>query len=183
MAREANDFGVIDRLQASSVGLPGQRTFRLQFINEDAESAALWIEKEQMQTLGSAIESLLAQLSGSPFVDLASREGRQEAEPGAGAYFPDPPSVEFKIGKLALGYDETNQRFTLLVHDIEADQGGPPGFRCLVTREQLQQLSQQIAAVALAGRPLCPLCSTPLVAGTAHFCPPSNGHAPIQVEE
>ncbi len=182
MAREANDFGVIDRLQAGSVGLPGQRTFRLQFINEDGQSAALWIEKEQMQALGSAIDSLLAQLSGSPFVDIATREA-QGAEPEAGGYFPDPPDIEFKIGKLALGYDETRQRFTLLVHDVEADQDRPAGFRCLVTRDQLQGLAEQIDVVALAGRPLCPLCSTPLSPGTAHFCPPSNGHAQVHLEE
>lgn len=182
MARDGNDFGVIDRLQASSVGLPGQRTFRLQFVNEVGDSAALWIEKEQMQALGSAIEQLMAQLSGSPLVDIVTLEGGVlPAEPEG--YFPESPSVEFKIGKLALGYDETRSRFTLLVHDIEADQSGPAGFRCLVTREQLQRLGDQIETVIASGRPVCPLCGTPLSPGVAHFCPPSNGHAQVQIEE
>ena len=182
MARDQNDFGVIDRLQASSVGLPGQRTFRIQFMNEDAASASLWIEKEQLQALGSAVDQLMAQLSGSPLLDIATREEQgPEAEPEA--YFPEPPAVEFKIGKLALGYDEERSRFTLLVHDIEGEQDGPADFRCLVTRDQLQALAHQIATVVASGRPTCPLCGAPLSPGTAHFCPPSNGHAEVRQEE
>lgn len=182
MARDGNDFGVIDRMQASSVGLPGQRTFRLQFINEDGDSAALWIEKEQLDALGSAVEQLMAQLSGSPLVDIVSLEGGVPSAQAEG-YFPESPTVEFKIGKLALGYDETRSRFTLLVHDIEADQSGPANFRCLVTREQLERLGGQIQTVIASGRPVCPLCGTPLATGVAHFCPPSNGHAQVHVEE
>ena len=90
--------------------------------------------------------------------------------------------MEFKIGRLALGYDEARGRFTLLIHDIES-QPTAAGIRCLVTRDQLQSLSEQIQGVVSAGRPRCPLCATPLTEGVAHFCPPSNGHARIQAEE
>lgn len=191
MARDANDFGLIDRLQASSVGLPGQRTFRLQFINDDGRGAALWIEKEQLQALGTAVDQLLAQLAaeqeqpvpgqGPGWLDLAAREPEPGADPDPS--FLESPEVEFRIGRLALGYDEARARFTLLVHDLEGDQEGTADFRCMVTREQLRRLSRQIEAVVAAGRPTCPLCGTPLSAGTAHFCPPSNGHAPVQLEE
>ncbi len=181
MTQDASDFGAIDKLQASSVGLPGQRTFRLQFLNEDAQSATLWIEKEQIQALGTAIEQLMAQLSDDPYVDVVSREP-MEVEPQLDLVFPE-PGIEFKIGRLALGYDEGRSRFTLLVHDIEGDQEGIASFRCLVTRDQLKGLSDQIGAIVNAGRPRCPLCETPLHVGTAHFCPPSNGHAPVQIEE
>jgi uncharacterized repeat protein (TIGR03847 family) len=182
MSRDVNDYGAIDRMQAASVGLPGQRTFRLQFINADGQSANLWIEKEQLQALGSAIDQLMAQLSDDPYIDIATREG-QEATPQSGAHFPDASDLELKIGKLALGYDEGRARFTLLVHDVEADQEGPANFRCLVTRDQLRDLSGNIEDVVSSGRPRCPLCGTPLSVGMAHFCPPSNGHAQVQIEE
>ncbi len=176
MAGETIDFGVVDQAQASSVGLPGQRTFRLQFLNERGETACLWLEKEQLAALGEAIGQLIAQLTNEPaYVDLIEFEEGQAAEPEIP--FPEPPTVEFKIGRLALGYDEGRGRFTLLMHDIEGDLAGAAGFRCLVTREQLERLSRQIAEVVAAGRPVCPLCNAPLTVGTAHFCPPSNGHA------
>ncbi|ACZ41671.1 hypothetical protein Tter_0754 [Thermobaculum terrenum ATCC BAA-798] len=182
MASETYDFGVIDRLGADAVGLPGQRTFRLRFLNERGEGADLWIEKEQMQALGQAIEQLLAQLSDDPFIDLVSNEPEKE-EPNIQLPFPQPPTVEFKVGRLALGYDEGKGRFALLIHDIEEEQEGAPDFRCLVTREQLKELSKQIDTVVKAGRPRCPLCETPLTPGVAHFCPPSNGHARVQLED
>ena len=182
MARDSYDFGVVDRLQATAIGLPGQRTFKIQFANENGETASLWIEKEQLQTLGNAIDQLIAQLSGDPYIDIVTRDPEEiELEPES--YFPEPPVVEFKIGRLALGYDEGRGRFTLLIHNIEDEQQGPVGFRCLVTRDQLQTLSHQIDAVIHAGRPRCPLCGTPLSPGTAHFCPPFNGHARVQIDD
>lgn len=182
MASNAFDFGMVDRLQASSVGLPGQRTFRLQLQNDMGNSATLWIEKEQMQALGDAIDQLMAQISSERYVDIVNLGRPEEPTVPQEESFPEPPTVEFKIGRLALGYDESRSRFTLLIHDVESDQTSAAGFRCMVTKEQLQRLSEQIDAVATAGRPVCPLCGTPLTPGTAHFCPPSNGHDPTQEE-
>jgi uncharacterized repeat protein (TIGR03847 family) len=182
MASDTHDFGVVDRLQAAAVGLPGQRTFRLQFLNDEHATASLWLEKEQLQALGSAISRLMAQLSGEEFVDLVTR-GAQATEAELDPRFPEPPDVEFKIGQLALAYDEEQKRFTVLVHDIESEEQRVATFRCMVTRDQLEALSRQIESVVNQGRPRCPLCGAPLTAGSAHFCPPSNGHTPVQLEE
>ena len=182
MAHRTHDFGAVERLSANAVGLPGQRTFRLRFTNENDDSASLWIEKEELLALGSAVDQVIAQLSDDPFIDLISRR-EPEPEPQVEPVFPEPPSIEFKIGRLALA-PEGDGRFTLLVHDIEDQSpGAPPNFRCQVTDEQLQSLSGQIEAVVNAGRPRCPLCGTPLSTGVAHFCPPSNGHTPVRIEE
>lgn len=181
MASNTYDFGAIERLAVNAVGLPGQRTFRLRFLSENGDSASLWIEKEQMEALGTAVDQLMAQLSDDPYVDVVSRTV-DEPESAPESFFPEPPAVEFKIGRLALGYDEGKGLFTLLIHDDE-EEGATAGFRCLVTHDQLQVLSQQIDAVANAGRPRCPLCGRVLTTGVAHFCPPSNGHAKVQMEE
>src|SRR5450756_1602585 len=45
------EFGVARGIDAQSFGQPGQRTFRLRILGASAESASLWLEKEQMQAL------------------------------------------------------------------------------------------------------------------------------------
>jgi hypothetical protein len=54
-------------------------------------------------------------------------------------------------------------------------------LRCQANREQMQALSRQALDVVAAGRPRCPLCNTPLT-GPTHWCPRSNGHAPLPTE-
>ncbi len=53
-------FGPATRLQAQSIGEPGHRTFRLLIESDDGRAAALWVEKEQLQALGLALEQRLA---------------------------------------------------------------------------------------------------------------------------
>lgn len=165
------DFAIVNRLEAEAIGRPGQRTFRLILGNERDETAVLWIEKEQLQALGEAIDRLLAHLSPRQLKRLDVAPGVPEP---VGPLL-DAPTVEFKIGTLALGY-EAEQRLCLLqAHDIEGDPEGPATFRCLIRRSQFRRLSIQIAGIVATGRPLCTMCGQPL-SGGAHFCPPSNGH-------
>jgi uncharacterized repeat protein (TIGR03847 family) len=167
------DFATLNRLEAEALGQPGQRTFRLILGNERGETAVLWIEKEQIQALGDAIDRLLAHVGSQRLkrLDVAPHPP-EPPEP-----LVDAPTAEFKIGQLALGY-EAEQRLCLLqAHDIEGDPEGPPTLRCLIRRAQFRQLSEQIAGIVAGGRPRCPMCGTPL-AGGPHFCPPSNGHLP-----
>ena len=165
------DFATVNRVEAEAIGRPGQRTFRLILGNERGETAVLWIEKEQIQALGDAIDRLLAHLGPRRLkrIDLAPQPP-QPARP-----LLDPPTVEFKIGTLALGYEAEQNLCLLQAHDIEGDPEGPPTLRCLVKQGQFRRLSEQIAGIVTAGRPRCPMCGQPL-SGRAHFCPPSNGH-------
>ena len=48
-------------MQAQAIGEPGHRTFRLMVESSDGRAAALWVEKEQLQALGLAVEQLLAE--------------------------------------------------------------------------------------------------------------------------
>ena len=47
------------RVVAESRGEPGQRRFRMQAINEEGDSASIWMEKEQLSAVGDAIETVL----------------------------------------------------------------------------------------------------------------------------
>lgn len=165
------DFETVTRLEAESIGRPGQRTFRLIVGSERGDTAVLWIEKEQLQALGEAIDRLLAQ--------VGSRQMRRlditPPPPKPVAPVMDAPIAEFKIGQLGLGYEVEQRLFLLQAHDIEGDPEGPPTLRCFIKQAQFRRLSEQIAGIVVSGRPRCPMCGNPLPNGP-HFCPPSNGH-------
>jgi uncharacterized repeat protein (TIGR03847 family) len=166
-------------LQAQALGDPGHRTFRLLIESDDGRAAALWVEKEQLQALGLAVEQLLAEFQGKP-------GGRSPRQPSVES-FPPNPTIDFKVGRLALGQDEseleTGPRYVLLVYDLEGsgaeeeEPSQPATFVARATREQLRALSRNIAEVVAAGRPRCPLCGEPMEsADKPHGCVRTNGH-------
>jgi uncharacterized repeat protein (TIGR03847 family) len=172
-------FGPVTRLQAQAVGEPGHRTFRLLVESDDGRAAALWVEKEQLQALGLAVEQLLAEFQG--------RGGVRPPRQPPVETFPPNPTVDFKVGRLALGQDESElesgPRYVLLVYDLEgsgSEEEEPSQratFACRATREQLRSLSRSIAEVVAAGRPRCPLCGEPMDSkDKPHGCVRSNGY-------
>jgi uncharacterized repeat protein (TIGR03847 family) len=173
-------FGPATRLQAQAIGEPGHRTFRLLVESDDGRAAALWVEKEQLQALGLAIEQLMAEFQG--------RSGTRPPRQPPIETFPPNPTVDFKVGRLALGQDEseleTGPRYVLLVYDLEGSGDdeeattSPATFAARATRDQLRALSRNISEVVAAGRPRCPLCGEPMdtTAEKSHYCVRSNGH-------
>jgi uncharacterized repeat protein (TIGR03847 family) len=179
VAAEQTEFGPVARLEADAVGPPGRRAFRLVVEREDS-SAWLWVEREQLQALAMLIEQLL---TGLPALDLRA----VQAQPQRSAAKPQnartmPPDVEFKVGQLALGYDESQKLYLLLAHEIESDPDGPARFSCQATRQQLRGLGESITPLMAAGRPRCPACEAPLGDGK-HVCPRANGHAARAAED
>jgi uncharacterized repeat protein (TIGR03847 family) len=170
------DFAAVDAIDAESLGTPGKRTFRVRIMRRD-DSASLWVEKQQLAALGEAIPRVLEQLE-SP-----DRHANQEAT--TIAYFPDTPTVEFKVGRLALGYAEQEDRLVIIAHALESaeeedddednDDTSAPTFTCRFTREQARLLSNSCADAVAGGRPLCPVCHRP-IDPEGHLCPRANGH-------
>jgi uncharacterized repeat protein (TIGR03847 family) len=130
----------------------------------------LWLEKEQLQALGLAVDQLL-----TPVKAVWSRTGEPTATP-SGRPFDGQASFELQVSRLGLGFDEESKTFIIVAHDEGSDPDDPPTFRCRCSRSQLTRLSESIAAVTASGRPRCPLCGNPLD-GSPHFCPGSNGHS------
>jgi uncharacterized repeat protein (TIGR03847 family) len=171
MAQMNVDFGDVEHVKADAVGEPGRRSFRMRLAGQ-AGTACLWLEKEQLQALGMAIDQLVAQLR-------SNKTGRHEA-PSAASESGDFGTTfehEFRVGRLGLGYDDERDLLVLLAHDGEADVEGPPTLTARVRRGKMRTLSSEIGTVVAAGRPRCPLCNAPLTGGP-HACPGSNGHAP-----
>jgi uncharacterized repeat protein (TIGR03847 family) len=167
LPESTHDFGRVTLLEAEALGKPGERTFRLR-IGAPSDSASLWLEKEQLQALSLAVRHILSQRR-------ASERPTPEEQPPAPADFAAQPAVDFKVGRLSLGYDESEESFTLFAHDLEADPEGPPTFTCEATAAQARALSDEISRIVAAGRPVCYLCGQPIEAGH-HVCPRSNGH-------
>jgi uncharacterized repeat protein (TIGR03847 family) len=167
----ARDFGLAEHIKADAVGEPGQRTFRVR-VGTEQGTACFWMEKEQLQALGMALDQLLAQLRSNKVGQAAAPSAASES-----GDFPNAYTHEFRVGRLGLGYDDDRDQLVLLVHDQEADLEGPPTIQVRVSRGQASTLSAEITTTVAAGRPRCPLCGAPL-GGGPHSCPGSNGKSP-----
>jgi uncharacterized repeat protein (TIGR03847 family) len=158
-----HDFGDVDEIDVESIGEPGHRTFRF-LAEEGTRTASLWVEKEQLQAFALIVDQQIARFAHRRAVaerTLLTLAGR----------FPAQPTVDFKVGRMAVGYDEAIGKFVLTASDVE----GEADFSCRATQPQVEAVSAKIADVVAAGRPRCPLCGAPIEG--KHVCPASNGHA------
>ncbi len=161
-----HDLGNVDEIDAESIGEPGHRTFRL-LAEHGPVTASLWLEKEQLQALGLIIDQHVARLTrggAPPESAILTLSGR----------FPPSATVDFKVGRMALGYDTERRKFVFTAYDIEDPDETSPRFSCAAGQPQVAALSLKIMEVVAAGRPRCPLCGAPME--DKHVCPASNGH-------
>lgn len=157
------DLGVVRDLRAESFGEPGSRTFRL-LIPQENGSVSLWLEKEQIVMLGSALRELLSRVPGN--------QGHEPSTGDAASFLGE---IEARVGSLAVGYDPERMGFSLEASDF-VTAFDLESIRFITPRAVFETLADQLQAIVSAGRPRCPLCGRPLT-GEPHFCPPSNGHA------
>jgi len=158
------------RITAGAVGEPGNRTFYIQARSAD-QLVTLLAEKEQVRALATSITQMLAAL-----------EATLEEEPPADddLELEEPLLPEWRVGPMALHYDETNDRMLViaseLIDDPEAeDVPDPATARFSITRAQARALAERAEEVVDAGRPRCRFCGFPMDAD-GHACPAMNGH-------
>ncbi len=168
MPEVEHDLGPAAVLEAEAIGQPGQRTFRLRARTTTA-TVSLRMEKEQVHALATAIDRVLAQHRGS-------EPTRRKPRPRPLVPFPETPTFDFHVSRLALGYDEGADRLAIYATDVESPHQEHPTLRVTFTRTQARLFTVQADATVAAGRPQCPLCEAPLE-GLSHFCPPTNGHS------
>lgn len=170
------DFGRADLLEAEAIGEPGNRTFRLRVLSR-GDAASLWLEKEQLAALTLAIRQLLEQ------TDDDDADGDLEHDL-IGSRFPQSPSVDFKLGKLGIGYDEALRIVTIFAYEVESENDAAPTFSCQITRAQCRSFADHAEETISAGRPLCVVCGTP-IDKDGHRCQRRNGHSsrPVTLAE
>ncbi|HZT98480.1 MAG TPA: DUF3090 family protein [Ktedonobacteraceae bacterium] len=181
------DLGPIDILGADAVGQPGQRRFRL-FARSTRGSAVIWMEKEQLNSLSLAIDRFLALITEGQILRTEAVAGNRPSPGGMPADFPRQPTYDLQVGQIRLNYEERRAVFLFSVVPLEIlmERGQEPQLvlredrtlTFLFTQQQAQQLSNAIAILVTSGRPVCPLCGTPLD-GSPHACEKQNGHHDI----
>ncbi|MPZ23942.1 MAG: DUF3090 family protein [Dehalococcoidia bacterium] len=162
------DFGYISELDAEAIGEPGRRTFRIR-ARDGEMTASLWVEKQQLQALSLAIRRVLEQ-------------ARHSAEPGAESQpavpmqdFPSESSLDVRVGRLAIGWDEGSQRVIFQAYGIETPEDDPADFSCFTSAERALAFCDVADTSVAGGRPVCFLCREPIDPG-GHACVRSNGH-------
>lgn len=171
MRPEQRDFGQVSSVDAEAIGPPGQRRFRMTVLSDGGESAALWLEKEQLAALGTALEQQL--------VRTDRQRARTEAPLDDSAPpFPLNPSFDARIGQIALAYDESKSLFRIQAVVVDSS-NERASFSCAATHQQARRLIRVISRLISAGRPTCPLCGA--VIEGEHHCPRSNGHAEVAI--
>jgi uncharacterized repeat protein (TIGR03847 family) len=154
-----------ERILVEAIGEPGERRFRLLAI-VNGQTYAVWMEKQQVQALGLALEQMLERL---PDLGPALTEAAGLAE------FDRETRRQFRVGRMELGYDEEEDRIVVVAHDLNSQEENDAAFACRMTRDQARDLSAEAAAVVAAGRPRCSMCGEPMGPGP-HVCPQQNGH-------
>lgn len=180
----STDLGPVRLLGAEAVGQPGQRRFRL-FALAGATSVVMWMEKEQLNNLSIALDRILAQLTEGRILRTEAQAAlppRPEAMPPG---FPQKPDFEFQVGQLRISYEEDRNLLVLISVPLEIlmERGRDPqviiredeAVSLRFTMQQAQELTSTINILVSSGRPVCPLCHTPLDGGP-HACVKQNGH-------
>ncbi len=165
------DLGTAQSVDAESFGQPGERTFRLRIIGAGKESASLWVEKEHLQALSLAFSQILSQF------------GRADASAGQGAAeFPQAVDHDLRIGRMGIGFDPADRSFVLQVYELESDEDASPALNVRLRLEHCAALNGQLIRIISAGRPVCPLCGSPVNAD-GHACVRANGHSQQPIPE
>lgn len=163
----------VERIRVEALGEPGARRFRLMAI-VGGDTHIVWMEKQQLQALGLAVEQLMEQMPDSG-------SGIDEAE--SPVEFDTDTQDQFRVGRIELGYDVSSDRVVISTFDIEQDDDEEAASLAMrLTRRQSVELSTDAALVVAAGRPLCPMCGSPM-SPEGHVCPQQNGHLPISLED
>lgn len=167
-----------------TVGMPGDRTFYLQ-AKSAGQLTSVAFEKQQAIVLAERIDQLLNEVR-------ASRDPHNIVPEFAPVELLDTDSLdmplmeEFRVGAMALGWDESAHAVVIEAHAISEEDApvpelgedgddGPDTLRVWLSAPYARSFAERIRSVAQAGRPPCPFCQQPLDP-EGHICPRANGY-------
>lgn len=158
---------------ADYVGEPGKRSFFLQARSEEGVFTVA-VEKEQVAVLAEKLREILLLVDRTD--PVAGEAVRRDP-----ALVAIPMAPEWRVGSIALAYDEALDLVAILFEPFEADEGEPvasaQSLRLMLRRDQARAFVLHALSVVAEGRPMCPLCGLPMDP-EGHKCPASNGHHP-----
>ncbi len=174
MASIVHGFDWPDRLVVGAVGDPGSRTFYLQ-ARSGNRVVSVSLEKEQSALLAEKIEEILDELmhtQGNPVsvpaetpIELVDNDPLEQ-----------PVDAEFRTGVMSLGWDPSTAQIVIEAYPLVLVDGDAtdPNETDRIETEPTEMLLVRIPVgtarafakrtleVVGAGRPICPLCGTPI---------------------
>lgn len=185
MTRQVFDYSAPDRFVVGTVGMPGERTFFLQ-ARADARITSVVLEKEQVSLLAERVDQLLDEVRRTRDL-LGAIPEAADPDDVDGDPLDVPLDEEFRVGAMALGWDDGSQRVVIEAHAVvdeepytvpeiaDDDADGPDTFRVWISPAAARAFAERARVVVAAGRPSCPFCSQPLDP-SGHICPRANGY-------
>jgi uncharacterized repeat protein (TIGR03847 family) len=166
-----------DRVVVGTVGHPGSRSFYLQ-ARAGRRIVSVSLEKEQSALLAEKIEEILD--------ELMSIEGNPSSIPAETPIelvdndpLEQPVDSQFRTGALSLGWDPSTAQVVIEAYPlVDGDEGIDDDFETEATEMLVVRIpvgtarafAKRTLEIVGAGRPLCPLCGTPMDP-TGHICP------------
>ncbi|TFC44369.1 DUF3090 family protein [Cryobacterium sp. TMT1-21] len=166
-----HEFAWPDRVVVGTVGLPGSRRFYLQ-ARTGAHLISIGLDKQHAAVLADAVDEMLDELrarEGNPFgiptdtpIELVDNEPLEQ-----------PLTEEFTTGAMSLVWDPSTVQIVIEAHqapgeiesfaEILTGPKEPQGL--LLVRMPVgtaRAFAKRTHEVVGAGRPLCPLCGSPI---------------------
>jgi uncharacterized repeat protein (TIGR03847 family) len=113
-------------------------------------------------------------------LEQVDEDDKQSASDTIFENFPDEPAVEFKLGRLGIGYDEGLRVVTIFAYQVEDEEDAPPAFSCQASLRQCASFADLAESAINAGRPICVLCGAAIDIN-GHQCLRRNGHSKLPV--
>jgi|AntAceMinimDraft_1070359.scaffolds.fasta_scaffold07227_5 uncharacterized repeat protein (TIGR03847 family) len=184
VTRRIIEYRLPERFVVGTVGMPGERTFYLQAKSAGALTAIAF-EKQQAIVLAERIDDLLdeVRVTRDPSGVVPERAPHEllDAEP-----LDMPLLEEFRVGAMALGWDEGSSCVVIEAHAIaeesddvpelgEDGDEGPDTLRVWLSAPYARAFADRTRRVADSGREPCPFCQQALDP-EGHICPRANGY-------
>ena len=184
VARRIIEYRLPERFIVGTVGMPGERTFYLQAKSAGSLSAVAF-EKQQAVVLAERIDELLNEVH-------VTRDPNGVVPQKAPSELVDndpldmPLFEEFRVGAMALGWDEGSSCVVIEAHAIDEESEevpelgedgdeGPDTMRVWLSAAYARAFAERTRRVTESGRPPCPFCQQPLDP-EGHICPRANGY-------
>lgn len=159
-------------VQPQALGEPGNRRFRIVVV-ADGLTWMLWMEKQQVQALGMAMEQIL---------DVLPAEGMWPEWVLQDVEYDESTDLQFRVGRIEMGFDAAEGRVVIAAHDVQQDDDdAAPNIRFRMTMQMARSFSEEAADLMTRGRPMCPMCGLPR--DQDHICPEQNGHLPLDLDD
>jgi uncharacterized repeat protein (TIGR03847 family) len=171
-------FRDLSRFTVGTVGLPGDRTFYLQFKSGSTVVSAS-LEKSQVAALSERLNYMLKEIR--LVHPLAPRpQLLRDSLP-----LETPVVDEFRIGSIAIFFDEESELIQIDLREVnfndeDIEEGSPlmddiEMMRIFISPSQAKTFHDRAELVIAAGRQPCPFCGFP-IDPQGHLCARANGY-------